>query len=114
MGVSAERAVAGLVAAGADVVGSNCGTGIGDMVQIARAMAAAGARRIAIQPNAGLPETRDGAVTYNESPESMASRVGELLEIGVSVVGGCCGTTPDHIRAIRKAVDAWRRRANSG
>lgn len=109
MGVSVERAVAGLLDAGADVVGSNCGTGIADMVGIARAMAAAGAPRIAIQPNAGLPETRDGALVYDESPESMASRVGELLEIGVSLVGGCCGTTPEHVRAIRKAVDSWRR-----
>jgi methionine synthase I (cobalamin-dependent) len=105
--------VAGLLAAGADIVGSNCGTGIGDMIHIARAMAAAGARRIAIQPNAGLPETRGGALVYNESPESMAARVGELLEIGVCLVGGCCGTTPDHVRAIRGAVDAWRR-GNSG
>ena len=50
-----------------------------------------------IQPNAGLPESRDGRVVYNETPEMMAARVPELLELGVAIVGGCCGTTPDHI-----------------
>jgi 5-methyltetrahydrofolate--homocysteine methyltransferase len=108
MGVSIEKAVAGLAAAGADVVGSNCGTGIEDMVRIAQAMARAGGPPIAIQPNAGLPETHAGEVVYHETPASMASHVAELLELGVSIVGGCCGTTPEHTRAFRGAVDAWR------
>ena len=110
MGVSVEKAVAGLEAAGADVVGSNCGTGIEDMVEVARAMTRATGLPILIQPNAGLPESRDGRVVYNESPEAMAARVPELLELGVAIVGGCCGTTPDHVRAIRRAVDAWQAR----
>jgi 5-methyltetrahydrofolate--homocysteine methyltransferase len=108
MGTGAEQAAAALAAAGADVVGSNCGTGIGDMVEVARAMTRLGGPPVAIQPNAGLPETREGEVVYHETPESMASRVAELLEIGVTIVGGCCGTTPEHTRAIRGAVDAWR------
>jgi 5-methyltetrahydrofolate--homocysteine methyltransferase len=111
MGVSAERAAAGLAEAGADIVGSNCGTGIEDMVGIARAMARGGGQRLAIQPNAGLPETREGGLLYRESPDDMASHVPELLELGVSIVGGCCGTTPGHTRAIRATVDAWRRAA---
>jgi 5-methyltetrahydrofolate--homocysteine methyltransferase len=110
MGVSVERAVAGLTAAGADLVGSNCGTGIADMIGIAREMVRAGGTPLAIQPNAGLPETRDGTVVYHETPASMAARVPELLDLGVSIVGGCCGTTPEHTRAIRAAVDAWRAR----
>ncbi len=110
MGVSVEKAVAGLEAAGADAVGSNCGTGIGDMVGVARQMVRATRLPLIIQPNAGLPESRDGAVVYNETPEAMAARVPELLDLGVSIVGGCCGTTPEHIRAIRKAVEAWRAR----
>jgi 5-methyltetrahydrofolate--homocysteine methyltransferase len=109
MGVSVEKAVQGLEAAGADVVGSNCGTGIEDMVKIARVMAAATRLPLLIQPNAGLPESRDGRVVYDETPETMAARVPELLDLGVAVVGGCCGTTPDHTRALRRAVDAWRR-----
>jgi 5-methyltetrahydrofolate--homocysteine methyltransferase len=104
MGVSAEKAAAGLEAAGADVVGSNCGTGIGDMVEIARLMARATRLPLLIQPNAGLPESREGHVVYNETPETMAARVPELLALGVAIVGGCCGTTPDHIRAIRRVI----------
>jgi 5-methyltetrahydrofolate--homocysteine methyltransferase len=110
MGVSVERAAAGLAAAGADIVGSNCGTGIEDMLEVARAMAKATALPIAIQPNAGLPVTRDGALVYEQTPQAMASRVTELLETGVRIVGGCCGTTPDHIRAVRRCVESWRAR----
>jgi 5-methyltetrahydrofolate--homocysteine methyltransferase len=109
MGVSVERAVAGLEAARADVVGSNCGTGIEDMAQIAGAMTRATRLPLLIQPNAGLPQSRDGQVVYDETPEAMAARVPELLDLGVAIVGGCCGTTPDHIRAIRRAVDTWTR-----
>jgi 5-methyltetrahydrofolate--homocysteine methyltransferase len=110
MGVAVERAAAGLEEAGADVVGSNCGTGIADMIGIAGRMVRATRLPVLIQPNAGLPETRDGQVVYRETAETMAARVPELLDLGVAIVGGCCGTTPDHTRAIRRAVDAWRSR----
>jgi 5-methyltetrahydrofolate--homocysteine methyltransferase len=110
MGVSVDKAVAGLESAGADVVGSNCGTGIGDMVEIARGMVGVAHRPVIVQPNAGLPASRDGRLVYDETAETFAARVPELLELGVAIVGGCCGTTPDHTRAIRRAVDAWRAR----
>ena len=110
MGTSIEQAVAGLVAAGADVVGSNCGTGIADMIGIARAMVQRSGVPIAIQPNAGLPETQSGRIVYHETPDSMAARVPELLDLGVAIVGGCCGTTPEHTRAIRAAVLTWQTR----
>ena len=105
MGVSVEKAAAGLEAAGADVVGSNCGTGIADMVSIARAMARATRLPLIIQPNAGLPRSFDGQLVYDETPDAMAARVPELLDLGVVIVGGCCGTTPDHIQASRRAVE---------
>lgn len=108
MGTSPEDAARGLADAGADLVGSNCGTGIAQMIEIARAMTGAGTRPVAIQPNAGLPETIDGRLVYHETAASMAARIGELLALGVRVVGGCCGTTPEHTKAIRQAVDAWR------
>jgi 5-methyltetrahydrofolate--homocysteine methyltransferase len=114
MGVSVEKAVAGLEAAGADVVGSNCGTGIGDMVSIARQMTRVTRLPILIQPNAGLPQSRDGQVVYDETPETMAAQVPQLLDLGVAIVGGCCGTTPEHIKAIRRTVDAWTTRAQRG
>jgi 5-methyltetrahydrofolate--homocysteine methyltransferase len=107
MGVSVERAASGLAAAGADIVGSNCGTGIEDMLEVARAMVRETALPVAIQPNAGLPVTRDGALVYEQTPEAMAARVPELLDAGIAIVGGCCGTTPGHTAALRRCVDAW-------
>jgi 5-methyltetrahydrofolate--homocysteine methyltransferase len=106
MGVSVEQAAAALEAAGADVLGSNCGQGSDAMVEVARAFRAVTARPLIIQANAGMPESRDGVLVYPETPEFMATRVGALRAAGVSIVGGCCGTTPDHVRAIRQAVTA--------
>jgi 5-methyltetrahydrofolate--homocysteine methyltransferase len=108
MGVSAEQAAAGLVEAGADVIGSNCGVGMEHMVGVAKELTRVARVPVAVQPNAGLPETRGDQVVYAETPEAMAERVPELLDLGVALIGGCCGTTPDHIRAIRAAVDAWK------
>jgi 5-methyltetrahydrofolate--homocysteine methyltransferase len=113
MGVSVEKAMAGLEAAGADVVGSNCGTGIEDMIGVAAKITRITRLPVLVQPNAGLPQSRAGETVYKETPAEMASRVAELLELGVSIVGGCCGTTPDHVRALRHAVDAWRSRPRS-
>jgi len=108
MGSSVEQACDALVEAGADVVGSNCGNGVERMVEIAREFTNHAAVPIAIQSNAGLPEHRDGALVWPESPEIMAAKVPELIDLGVKIIGGCCGTGPEHIRAIRAAVDAHR------
>jgi len=105
MGVDVATAVSGLVEAGADVIGSNCGNGIEKMVEIARLFRNTTDHPLIIQSNAGLPETEGGKVVYRETPEFMGERVEALLEIGVSIVGGCCGTTPEHIRAFRTLVD---------
>jgi 5-methyltetrahydrofolate--homocysteine methyltransferase len=105
MGVSVEQAAAGLAEAGADVVGSNCGNGIEKMIEVAREFRGVTELPLLIQSNAGLPETSaDGTLVYNESPEFMAQQAKQLVEIGVSIIGGCCGTTPDHVRAIRAMV----------
>lgn len=111
MGVSVARAVAGLEAAGADVVGSNCGTGIDAMLELARELLRHARRPVAIQANAGLPVTRGGVLVYPDTPEHMAARAAELLDLGVRVVGGCCGTTPEHVAALRRMVDEAARRA---
>ena len=108
MGVSIDKAAKALEAAGATVVGSNCGNGIEKMIKIAATFKQCSSLPVAIQANAGLPVMRDGKTAYPESPEFMAEKVAELLEIGVQVIGGCCGTTPDHIRALRKTIDAHR------
>lgn len=106
MGVDISAAASGLIDAGADVIGSNCGNGIEKMVEIARAFRDVTDHPLIIQSNAGLPETEGGKVVYRETPEFMAERVRELLDIGVSIVGGCCGTTSEHIKAFRALVDS--------
>ncbi len=108
MGSSVEQVCAGLIEAGADVVGSNCGNGVEKMVEIAREFARHATVPIAIQSNAGLPQQKGGVLIWPETPDFMAERVGELIDLGVKIIGGCCGTGPDHIRAIRSAVDAHR------
>jgi 5-methyltetrahydrofolate--homocysteine methyltransferase len=105
MGATVEQACSILVEAGADIVGSNCGNGIDTMLQIAREFTAHATVPLMIQSNAGMPDSREGELVYPESPEFMAERVGSLMELGVSIIGGCCGTTPDHIRALRAAID---------
>jgi 5-methyltetrahydrofolate--homocysteine methyltransferase len=101
MGVSIAAAARGLQAAGADVVGSNCGFGIDTMIEVAREFKRCAEVPIAIQANAGLPITRDGVTVYPESPGHVAAKAMELLAAGVQIIGGCCGTTPAHIRALR-------------
>ena len=109
MGVSIEKAAKALEAAGATVIGSNCGNGIEKMINIAATFKENSPLPIAIQANAGLPSMRDGQAFYPETPEFMAEKIVKLLEIGVQVIGGCCGTTPAHIRALRNAIDEYRR-----
>ena len=104
MGASIEQAARGLSDAGADILGSNCGNGSGTMLAIAREFRAWTGLPIAIQPNAGLPESREGVLVYPETPEFMAEQARELLAAGVAIIGGCCGTTPAHVRAWRTIV----------
>jgi 5-methyltetrahydrofolate--homocysteine methyltransferase len=106
MGVSIPDATAGLAAAGADVVGSNCGYGSEQMLAVAREFRAHSTRPILIQSNAGLPETEGDRAVYRETPEFMAEKAREMAGSGVAIIGGCCGTTPAHIRAIRLVIDA--------
>jgi 5-methyltetrahydrofolate--homocysteine methyltransferase len=104
MGNSVEVAAQRLAAAGADLAGSNCGNGMEHMIDIARAFRAQSALPLIIQANAGLPTSRDGAVVYPEGPEPYARGARALRDVPVAVIGGCCGTTPDHVRALRRLV----------
>jgi 5-methyltetrahydrofolate--homocysteine methyltransferase len=105
MGLSPEVAARETAAAGANVIGTNCGNGIDNMIEIVRQMRAAVPELpILAQANAGIPELIDGVTVYAETPEYMSSRVCELVEAGATIVGGCCGTTPKHIAAIADAI----------
>ena len=105
MGVTPERAARELVDAGVDIIGTNCGNGIVNMIEIARQMrAAAPDTPILVHANAGAPVVEDGKTVFKETPEFMASQVKALLDSGANIIGGCCGTGPDHIAAMAKAV----------
>jgi len=106
MGVSVPQAVEGLSKAGADVVGSNCGNGIEAMVRIAEEFMKHARLPLIIQSNAGIPKLVGETATYPEDPEFMAQKSRILADHGVKIIGGCCGTTPAHIAAVRKMVDA--------
>lgn len=107
MGVKPARAAKEAAAAGADIVGANCGNGIANMIAIAAEMrGAAPGASILIHANAGAPVVEDGKTVFKETPDYMASRVAELAQAGANIVGGCCGTTPQHIAAIAACLQA--------
>ncbi len=104
MGVTPERAVHSMQEAGAHVVGSNCGNGIDNMVDIARRMRQETDGFLLIHSNAGIPAMLSGQIIYPESPDYMVERFKELADLGVNIIGGCCGTGPEHIRALAASV----------
>lgn len=96
-----------LWAGGASAVGANCTLTIDGMVQTVRALRSGGEGPLVCQPNAGQPEVQDGRLIYRETPEHFAAVVPNLLDEGVRIIGGCCGTTPAFIGAARQAVDRY-------
>ncbi len=107
MGTSPVEAAEAVLEAGADIIGTNCGNGMERMVEIVRELRAAFPDKpILVHANAGLPETVGGELVYPETPEIMASFVPALAEAGANIIGGCCGTTPAHITAMKQAAAA--------
>jgi 5-methyltetrahydrofolate--homocysteine methyltransferase len=107
MGIDPERAAAFMEEHGADIVALNCGTGM-DMERARQAVLRyqkTTGLPIMAQPNAGQPKLVAMKVVYDETPEQMVRGVPPLLEIGTNIIGGCCGSTPDHIRAFRAVMD---------
>lgn len=112
MGATPEQSAEALVQAGAAIVGANCGASLDldDFVDIIVGMrrAVPGVPIIA-QPNAGQPQlTPSGEIEYPTDPQHFAGGVGKLLDAGAAIVGGCCGTTPSHIRAVAELLRAQR------
>lgn len=91
---------------GAAVVGANCGRGVARTLDAVRALTAVGDLLVSAYPNAGMPELQDGRTYYAANEEYVAQRVVEMAGLGARLVGGCCGTTPSYIRAMREALDA--------
>jgi 5-methyltetrahydrofolate--homocysteine methyltransferase len=109
MGVDPERAAQFMEEHGAHIVALNCGTGM-DMPHALTAVERykkVSSLPVMVQPNAGQPKLVNMCVVYDETPEQMAPGVVPLLAAGAAIIGACCGSTPDHIRAFRKAMDQY-------
>lgn len=105
LGTPPEAAAVTLDALQVDLIGSNCGLGIEGLFTILQAMRSVSPRPLIAQANAGLPVLRDGTTVFPATPEDMTSHHSRLVELGVRIIGGCCGTTPAHIRTMRQALD---------
>ena len=104
MGVTPEEAARGLAAAGADVIGANCGQGIDGYLTLCQRLRKATSLPLWLKPNAGLPQLVNGRAVYQETPSAFASQIPPLVKAGAHFIGGCCGTTPDFVRAIRDVL----------
>ena len=108
MGVTPEQFAQQALAAGAHIIGANCGTGPDAMVTVIRRLRAVSQVPLIAMPNAGMPTLENGETVFRETPQEMAGKVAALVEAGASIIGGCCGTTPAHIAAMARAVQAVR------
>lgn len=106
MGITPARMAEVIADEGAHIIGANCGNGIRDMVGIVKEV-----RRVnktipvLIHPNAGAPVYKEGETIFPESPQQMSEYIGVLIDAGANIIGGCCGTTPEHIRRIFEIVN---------
>ncbi len=107
-GESPEEAAAKLYEYGADFIGSNCGHGLEDMKSVAEELRKVSNLPLLIQPNAGLPKVSDGKIEYDETPDMYAELVESLIELGIEFIGGCCGTTYEHIHEGSKVIKSHR------
>jgi 5-methyltetrahydrofolate--homocysteine methyltransferase len=105
MGVSPTEMAAAIMDAGADIIGTNCGNGMKRMVPIVKELRAAAPKQpILVHANAGMPVNRDGKDVFPDTPGTMADLTQELVSAGACIIGGCCGTSPEHIAAIARVV----------
>ena len=106
MGVTPAEAAKAAIEAGADIIGTNCGNGFKQMIDIVKEMRSIDQEiPILVHANAGLPQNIDGVDVFPETPEMMAALVPDIIKAGANIIGGCCGTTPAHIKAIKEAVE---------
>ncbi|MFO7448244.1 MAG: homocysteine S-methyltransferase family protein [Ignavibacteriaceae bacterium] len=107
MGVSPEDMVAAVKEAGADIIGANCGIGFDQMIEVVQAIREADSLTpVLVHANAGIPIIEGGKTVFPESPEMMGSKIKDLVKAGANIIGGCCGTTPEHIRTFVKEIKA--------
>ncbi len=106
MGIAPSQMFPVLKDAGADIIGANCGNGIEGMIDIVKEIRSHdGDIPVIIHANAGMPIYEDGKTVFPETPDEMAKQVASLVDAGANIIGGCCGTTPKHIKKMREAID---------
>lgn len=103
-GVDPERAVTVIENKGADGVGANCGTGPEVLYKVLKIMKKVSKTYLMVEPNAGMPELLEGKVVYPASPKIMADYTEKFVKLGLNLIGGCCGTTPLHIKAMSDKI----------
>lgn len=108
LGTTPEVAAIVLEAAGADVIGANCSLGVDGIYNVLQKMFAVTSLPLMAQPNAGIPVMKNGVNIFPDSPDKVGEYTKRFIDMGVRVIGGCCGTTPEHIRKIREHVSARR------
>ena len=106
MGITPESAVQGMLEAGADVVGANCGNGLEKMYEISKIMRSKTEGLLMINSNAGIPTIKKEGIIYPETPEFMSEYYSKMIKVPVNILGGCCGTGPEHIESLRNVVDS--------
>ncbi len=108
MGISPEEFTNTIIDTGVDIIGTNCGNGIDEIIKIVKLIRKTnGNIPIIAQPNAGAPKVIEGKTVFLETPEKMAEKIVDLIDAGANIVGGCCGTLPDHIKAIKREVEKY-------
>jgi len=113
MGVTPQQMTELLILCGADIIGANCGSGFEDMIEIVKKIREVSPRiPIIIQANAGLPLIENEQLIYSETPDKIKEIIPKLIDAGANIIGGCCGTTPDHIKVISKIVVEYNHRNN--
>ncbi|MBD3174771.1 MAG: homocysteine methyltransferase [Armatimonadia bacterium] len=105
-GVDVPTAAEALSGAGVDGLGLNCGLGSGEAIAMVESLVAATDLPVIVQPNAGMPRLENGETVFDETPEEMAGNARRFRELGARWLGACCGSTPDHIRAMAQVVVA--------
>lgn len=107
-GTTVDAYCSAMEEAGPDIIGANCGAGPLELLKVVARLASLTLKPIAAYANSGFPEYRDGRYIYRATPEYFATMAGEMAEAGANLIGGCCGTTPEHIGAISRVLTGLR------
>jgi 5-methyltetrahydrofolate--homocysteine methyltransferase len=112
-GTTPEVAVAVLEPLGIDIISANCSTGPEGMLKVSKRLLAVSSKPVMVMPNAGMPDLIDDKAVYKMTPQQFASFAKKFFELGVRIVGGCCGTNPQHIKAVKMSLEPETKRLGS-